>query len=78
MYVNPKWSGWGGPDALIRQLRDFTRRERERQRKRQRERREQPHHTAYMRHWRQRSRTRYNDYHRRYKRLRRLQMRRES
>jgi hypothetical protein len=61
-----------GPDELIRQLRDFTRRERERQR----ERREQPHSTAYMRHWRQRNRTRYNQYQRRYKWLRRLQSRR--
>jgi hypothetical protein len=67
-----------GADELIRQLRDFTRRERERQRKRQRDRREQPHSTAYMRHWRQRNRTRYNDYHRRYKRLRRLQSRDKS
>jgi hypothetical protein len=65
-----------GPDELIRQLRDFTRRERERQRKRQGERREQPHYTAYMRYWRQRNRIRYNDYQRRYKRLRRLQSRR--
>jgi hypothetical protein len=61
-------------DELIRQLRDFTRRERERQR----DRREQPHSTAYMRHWRQRNRTRYNDYHSRYKRLRRLQSRDKS